>query len=91
MNKEEKNVELTTIRIVQSTNDVLLNSMFYFQNATLFQYEAEDLEAPSATKKDALFDWQFENQGNKTIERFGGIENLMKTLGTNEKDVNFLS
>ena len=91
MNKEEKNVELTTIRIVQSTNDVLLDCMFYFQNATLFQYEAEDLEAPSATKKDALFDWQFEDQGNKTIERFGGIENLMKTLGTNEKDVSYLS
>ena len=87
MSNVEKDVELTTIRIVKSGNEVGAVKGIYGQNAELFKWTAEDLEAPSASKKDALFDWQFENEGNKSIERFGGIKELMKTLGTDEKNV----
>lgn len=87
MSNVEKDVELTTIRIVKSGNEVGIFHKNHGQNAELFKWTAEDLEAPSASKKDALFDWQFENEGNKSIERFGGINELMKTLGTDEKSV----
>ena len=43
--------------------------------------------APVATKKDTLFDWQMENDGVKSIDRFGGVEALLESFGTDPKTV----
>ena len=87
MEKKEQNVELTTISIVQQQNDVGSMACDDFQNADVFTWSAEDLSAPSASKKDSLFDWQFENDGAKSIDRFGGIDKLMTSLGTDPHKV----
>ncbi|CBK22013.2 uncharacterized protein [Blastocystis hominis] len=81
MEIKEKNVELVNLSVVSPAGD----------NAELYAYPPEDLEAPSAGKTDCLFDWQFENDGAKSINRFGGIEHLMKTLGTDPKKVGCVS
>ena len=47
----------------------------------------EELGAPTATNKDALFDWQFENAGKDTVSKFGGVKKLMENFGTDEKNV----
>ena len=57
------------------------------QNAKRYEWAAEELEAPSASKKDSLFDWQFENDGANTLNRFGGVEKLMASLGTDPNKV----
>lgn len=53
----------------------------------MFRWSPIDLGAPTATNKDSLFDWQNENKGGKSIERFGGIDALLKSLGTSKKEV----
>lgn len=90
MEKKEQNVELTTISIVQKQHDVGSMASCYFQNAEVFTWSAEDLSAPSASKKDSLFDWQFENDGAKSIDRFGGIDKLMTSLGTDPQKVSVI-
>ena len=57
------------------------------QETTLYKWSPEDLGAPTASKKDSLFDWQKENLGGKSIEKFGGIDALLKTLGTSLSSV----
>ena len=37
--------------------------------------------------KDSLFDWQMEGDGPKTVERFGGVSNLVKALHSNIETV----
>ena len=49
----------------------------------------EVLGAPTAQMKDSLFDWQMEGDGPKTVERFGGISNLVKALHSNIETVWF--
>lgn len=87
MENKEKNVELVNLSVVTPAGDVAVVERVDSQNAELYAYPPEDLEAPSAGKTDCLFDWQFENEGAKSINRFGGIEHLMKTLGTDPKKV----
>lgn len=48
----------------------------------MFKYTANELSAPDAEHKANLFDWQMENAGAKTIEKFGGLNHLAQTLGT---------
>ena len=48
----------------------------------MYTLSPDDLGAPTATKKDALFDWQFENDGKDTVARFGGVQKLMENFGT---------
>ncbi|KAK8810009.1 hypothetical protein WA538_003561 [Blastocystis sp. DL] len=72
MSTGPKEVELTTIGVVrkEETSD------------ELYKWESDDLGAPTASKKDTLFDWQMENDGVKSIDRFGGLAALLKTFGT---------
>ena len=53
----------------------------------MYTLSPDDLGAPTAEKKDALFDWQFENDGKDTVARFGGVQKLMENFGTDEKKV----
>lgn len=91
MENNKKDVELVNLSVVTPAGGVGARQSFNFQNAELFAYPPEDLEAPSAGKTDCLFDWQFENEGAKSINRFGGIEKLMQTLGTNPKTVGIVN
>ena len=34
-----------------------------------------------------MFDWQMENDGVKSIDRFGGLAALLKTFGTDPNNV----
>ena len=43
-----------------------------------------------AEKKDSLFDWQMENDGPKTLERFGGVHGIIKSLGSDSEKVRTL-
>ena len=74
MSEDQKNIELTNVVISH-------------KKETVFKWSCDDLGAPTATKKDSLFDWQMENEGIKSIDRFGGVEELLKTLGTDPKSV----
>lgn len=53
----------------------------------MFKYGPEELGAPTAAKKDSLFDWQMENDGARSVERFGRVEGLLKCFGTDPKVV----
>ena len=53
----------------------------------MFKWSCNDLGEPTASKKDALFDWHMENAGVKSIDRFGGISALLESLGTDPKNV----
>ena len=46
--------------------------------------------APTASKKDALFDWQMENDGPKTVDAFGGVKGIVASLGSNIETVALL-
>ena len=53
----------------------------------MYTLSPDDPGAPTATKKDALFDWQYENDGKDTVDRFGGVQKLIENFGTDEKKV----
>ena len=87
MSEDQKNIELTNVVVSHKTEDVVTLTINHIQNSELFKWSCDDLGAPTATKKDSLFDWQMENEGIKSIDRFGGVEELLKTLGTDSKNV----
>ena len=53
----------------------------------MFCYGPNELGAPTAENKNTLFDWQLENEGPKALERFGGVEGLVASLGSNVEKV----
>lgn len=56
----------------------------------MYKYSATELSCPDADNKDSLFDWQMENRGAETIEKFGGLEFIAESLGTDLMKVYFI-
>ena len=56
----------------------------------MFCYGPNELGAPTAENKNSLFDWQLENEGPKSLERFGGVDGLVASLGSNIEKVRVL-
>ena len=59
------------------------------QNIELFSLTPNDLGAPTAENKRAMFDWQMENDGPKSLDNYGGIDAIVKALGSNIETVRF--
>lgn len=84
---QPQEIEMTSIVVNKTTEAVYVFGMYDAQDANLYQYSPEELGAPTAGKKDSLFDWQMENAGSSTVERFGGVNGIAKTLGTSLQTV----
>lgn len=79
-------IELAEIH-VNTTPSVLIHPYTHWQTEESFTLTPDQLGAPTAQVKDSLFDWQMEGDGPKTVERFGGIDAIVKKLHTNTETV----
>ena len=85
-------IELTSLNVVKQSEAVQISyCCAYSQTAELYSLTPNDLGAPTAENKGALFDWQMENDGPKSVDNFGGLEHIVKVLGSNIETVRFYS